>query len=344
MRSDITDIPDEVLVVEAALRSSLSLPKVYVYVEDDTDIVFWRSILNKYENKYSFDISTYIVHSLIKAKRGLTKSEFRGKDYMMNDVKSNKLSLGTHKIVCIDADYDLIVNDHHKYTQKMRDNQYVITTYWHSVESFRCAPQNVKLFYELLTLVSRSNINFDKIFKEVSILIYPLLQRLLISLERGENEYTISACANDIKKLQFDNTGISLVSQKNIKHEIETHEEYIEKHAKIWTKIEKKLSLMGVNAENCYLMIQGHCLEEKIVIPMLEYVVDKERKNKENLIEHCYDCEEEKKIRLRIYKEEICSNRNLKDRIQRMAIESSTIQLGKFMTEHIYKKLDKIYR
>mgnify|MGYP003300921712 CR=1 FL=1 len=343
MRSDITNISHDIHVVEGALRNSLSLPKVYVYVEDDTDIIFWRSILRKYEDKYSFDISTYTIPDIEKNKRELSQREFRGKDFMMKDVNDNRISLGKQKIICIDADYDLIIDKYHKYTKKLRNNDYIISTYGHSVENFRCAPQNIRYFYELLTLTSVSNINFCKLLEDVSILVYPLLQRLLISLYLKSNDYNICNCSNDIKKLHFDKLGITSRSKTNIKHEIATHADYLAKHAKIWNKIETALSSLGFNQNNCYLMIQGHCLEEHVVIPMLKYYVEMERKNKEILIKHNYDNNDFREARLQLYRKETGSYKDLTEQIQRMIFECSSIPLDIHITQQIYKKLDGIY-
>lgn len=343
MRSDIKNIPNEIHAIENSLRSSTSLPKVYVYVEDDTDIIFWRSLLKRYENKYSFDISTYIIPEQKKIKRKLTQKEFRGKDFMMKDVKENLFSLGKYQIICIDADYDLVIDNYHNYTKLLRESDYIINTYWHSVENFRCSPQNVKLFYELLTLTNISDVDFNKIYEEASKLIYPLLKRLLISLHRNVNEYNICDCTNDIKKINFDSHGITLNSRLNIEKEIEAHADYLARHAKIMNKIEASLSSLEITERNCYLMLQGHCLEEQIVIPMLEYFVEMQRKHRENLINYNYDNEEQREIRLKLYRDETGSYKNLKRQIERMIFECSSATADIQMTKHIYEKLNKLY-
>ena len=129
-------------------REQNTLIPVKVLVEGEDDIEFWKKVLSKY-NKYNFSIAT---NKVIDSKG--TTTVHNGKDALMKWTSQ----LCENFIICVDADYDLVIDNYHSYTNILRDNKYIINTAYYSIENVLCHPDNLsKIEKELTTIDSSFN-------------------------------------------------------------------------------------------------------------------------------------------------------------------------------------------
>lgn len=106
------------------------LPELQVYVEDEEDRPFWYKLFSCLNSERRVSISVLKRESrdaIVKRKEG--NDELHGKDVLMRVP-----DLSDRKVVAVDADYDLLV-DQHDYSQRVRDDKFVIHTEYYSIEN-----------------------------------------------------------------------------------------------------------------------------------------------------------------------------------------------------------------
>ena len=145
-------------------REQNTLIPVKVLVEGDDDIEFWKKVLSKY-NKYNFSIAT---NKVIDSKGTITLHN--GKDALMKWTSQ----LCENFIICVDADYDLVIDNYHSYTNILRDNKYIINTAYYSIENVLCHPDNLSKIEKELTTID-SSFNYLDFLEQLSSSIYDLL-------------------------------------------------------------------------------------------------------------------------------------------------------------------------
>lgn len=108
-------------------------PELLVLVEDEKDDVpFWQKMFECVSDKYL----RIHVHSIRTAPK-----QYRTDGDMLTATGKNGLmqideaTLGTNKMIAVDADYDLVIDDYHEYTNRIRNGKYVIHTSYYSVEN-----------------------------------------------------------------------------------------------------------------------------------------------------------------------------------------------------------------
>ena len=97
----------------SALRPHNARIRVKVYVEGREDVVFWHNILREYEpqRNIKFDITPH------SKANDLTK----GKSAVLEHIDST----GKHLILCVDSDYDYLLNGHARESTIINSNQYI---------------------------------------------------------------------------------------------------------------------------------------------------------------------------------------------------------------------------
>ena len=136
MASDIKTYATSRGFINAAksMRLKSCNPKIYLYVEDDLDKVFWRKVFMPYSLEYDFEISVF---------KNLSGKDIPGKDYMLKCVENQTLKLNSSVMCCVDADYDLIINVPGKYAALVRNNIYIIHIYCYFIENLKFFSQGL---------------------------------------------------------------------------------------------------------------------------------------------------------------------------------------------------------
>lgn len=261
MASDLRHKTNSAFVAVSSLtRSKKSKPKIYVYVEDDLDKAFWRSMLSCLDSDYHLILQVYHVGD----------AEIRGKDAMMKAAFEHRIPVGERLLICVDADYDLLIDKYHPYTAYLRKCPYIITTEWYSMENLKCHPSKVVEFYDKMTLMEEIKIDFENSLKQVSMLYWQLLVMLLASVSNRDCYYEICHFGNDLKNISFDEKGtVENTTKIAVKAILAKHNAYLTAHKGDMVSIEKKLLDRGYHSENCWEIIRGHDLAEIIVKRLL---------------------------------------------------------------------------
>lgn len=252
--------PSEAFLEAAKLtRPKSALQKVYVYVEDDIDKVFWRRFLEASGTDFEFSINVY---------RVLGKEQ-RGKDAMMKAVEDGTLPLSKYVLLCLDGDLDMIIDNYHTYTETFRKSPYIINTVWYAMENLKCAPRNVKEMLYMITLASDLPVDVSAKFNSISLLIQDLFLMCLVSYKNKDCYYPLASLRSSMKLLAFDDLGdVTIESKRQLQMEIETHKKYISSHKIEIEEFRIKLSAAQTN-ENFLCYIRGHDLVDVIVKPFI---------------------------------------------------------------------------
>ena len=258
--SNRTLLSEAFLEASKLTRSSKALPKVYVYVEDDADKLFWRDFFKKFEERFVFVICVY--------SKG--DNHYYGKDLMLNDAYDGKLLISKHSLICVDSDLDLIIDDYHKYSSFLRSNQYVINTVWYAVENVKCNPENVRDYIYKITMLDTIEIDVERHFSVVSELFHRLYLMCLNSIKNKDNYYCLNKFRKDLGLLKFEIDGsIRDTSKNKINKVIQSHSAYLEKNKDSINDLELSLKRNGYDKTSYLCLMRGHDLVDKVIIPYL---------------------------------------------------------------------------
>ena len=249
------------------MRRGADKPKVYLYVEDDLDKVFWKKMFESYSDLYEFEISVY---------KKPTGEYISGKDYMLKCVKNNTLCLNRYVMCCVDADYDLIVDISGKYSDVIRNNAYVIHTYWYSMENLKCFPlrQYNDIDYSIYLPDAPIDNDFGKCLKNISQELSTLILFTILDKKKNLGEFTI----NDLKTFIGDITLVNndLTIKEEFKTAIHNKEQelqnLIDANRDDFAEIKKTLTRMGYSPDNYYCIMQGHTLLDNVASEMVRAV------------------------------------------------------------------------
>ena len=205
-------------------------PLVIFFVEGNEDVPFWEEAIKPYLDKYDIQVRT---------NKAVNPNEGNGKTCLL------KMSgLGKNKVVAVDADFDLLIDDYSAYTEIVRNNPYVINTTWYSLENI--------------------------LMQKVGCL--PLLENFSTSIKSHFIKYLVGVSSKTVKpKNDFGELLRKLNIQKHVIAEdfsdIVACEEIDEQSQ---TLIQEKLNEMGVPDADLWKLMRGHNLWNTIVKPVEE--------------------------------------------------------------------------
>lgn len=94
---------------------------VSLFVEGDDDVPLWVEAVKPYQDKYDIRVTT---------NKMVNPDEGNGKDVLLS-----MQGLGTSKVVAVDADYDLLIDNYSANTELVRTGEFVVNTTWYSLEN-----------------------------------------------------------------------------------------------------------------------------------------------------------------------------------------------------------------
>jgi|WetSurMetagenome_2_1015567.scaffolds.fasta_scaffold31593_3 hypothetical protein len=234
--------------------------RVFVLVESENDITFWRFVLSKYSN-YIFEIT--------ENKASIAASEripcAKGKDALMH-----MKNLGKNKIICIDADFDLIIDNYHTYTDRLRNESYIVNTEYYAIENILCDGRNLE---KIIHKISDFDCCEDcvSVMSQLSKSIYDLICIYLASLDSNKSKGTI--CNFKVKNFNNELNNFLKIDLSDLNKSLSDFT--VEYHSKFLTtikdladeilKIKTKLASIGYSEEDSYKIINGHTLFKLII-------------------------------------------------------------------------------
>lgn len=274
--SIISNLNSDYFAASSALLPQNAPPRVLVYVESEEDIAFWRDILHPFEaGKFKFEINLPSATTLEKGKASVLK------------LKNN---VGKHFILCVDSDYDYLLQQRTTTSSVINSSPYIFQTYAYAIENLRCYSQSLRLVCTQSVKSDKLNIDFDELLQKYSQVIYDLLiWSLAFEINGDKHSLTFSTMTQLI--------GVS--GRVNVNQQGATQLEKIQRaaeaavaqfelnHPNILSQIgslKVALAELGLQKDNAYLFIQGHILEDNFVLPFLQSQTRTIQSNEEDKI------------------------------------------------------------
>lgn len=255
------------------VKSSNNLRKrevIQVYVEDEIDKVFWYAYLHQYEDLYncSFRISTL-------QDRNKT---LKGKASLLS-IKP-KEALGHNMWLCIDSDYDEIVKGFSDFSERILHDDYVITTFWYSIENLKCTPDLLELNILKASLADECDIEIERILQKISILYKNIFYLLLEMKEKHDKRFKIDDFCQCLSYVSFKNAELDESSiRNNLNKWKQDHISLFQQYGKRFNHWKGKLEHLGFKETDYYQLYQGHGLFKNIAIPLIKYFAYRYRSN-----------------------------------------------------------------
>lgn len=240
-----------------------SKKRIIVFVESEEDISFWRNVLNEFE-KQNIDFQIQIPN-----KNGKSKAIEKSNELI-------NMSVGEYLIVCVDSDYDYLLQNTQKQSQLINQNKFIFQTYSYSIENLLCFSESLHLICVQATKFDQKIIDFDLFLKSFSSIIYDLF---VWSVYFRKIENTTEFNITDFKKIIQINQNIDF--DENCKNILEDLKIIITTKIKYFRnefkddiiKVENfkiELEKLGLKTDNSYLFIQGHTLMDNIILMILK--------------------------------------------------------------------------
>lgn len=228
-----------------------------IHVEDADDKIFWIKIFESYSNR--LDLNFVSQHVRLKPDKN---AESCGKSIIMKMIDDAQINLSENEIACVDADYDLIIND--TFSKRMK-NQYIVNTKWYAIENIICHPHNLEnLFVELSEKKETPDyaewIKYESL-KYAQLFLLHLSSRRL----RKKNEYPVASLAKDITSI--------IDGDLTVQEVLEQHDNYISDYQYDINTLEEELHDLGYQREDYYKIMQGHTLLKQIVTPYMKETI-----------------------------------------------------------------------
>lgn len=288
----------------AKLRPNDTLPCVQVYVEGHEDVAFWYDILKDYETSKNikFDITP------LSRNNSLAK----GKSEVLKHVNST----GKHLILCVDSDYDYLLNGHTPVSTTINQNQYIFQTHAYSIENLKCYKESLQGVCVRATKNSEQEINLLKLLKLYSNIIHPLLLwSLFFTSKNDTTTFTITHFSDIVKILtNVDIDTRCKAAILDVRQRVQAKIAELERnHPSDIQKVaafSQQLRPSGLNEDTAYLFINGHTLFDNVVLMILKPLCRKLRKKKIQEISINAQHQEESKNQINHYKNKC---KNIKD-------------------------------
>lgn len=270
---------------------------VTVYVENEDDVPFWKHIFDQFKIPTTITPSTHERDE----KRGLT----RGKQNVLRFANQ----VNKDFVLCVDSDYDYLLDGATKLSREIKENPFVFQTYTYSIENYKCFAEGLHQVVVETTLNDQQVFDFVDFMERYSEVVYELFlysfyyeKQHLLEAEGYQREYQIKQTqlseaelkrwqeANSPRELfeikeDFGKT-ISIPTQVNI-HGADTLEltklqQVITERLAALPKIEdtvldslkRELAKLGLEPRNTYLFVRGHNIYDNVVRMFLNPVFD----------------------------------------------------------------------
>lgn len=265
--------------IEAAnkMTSKKARRKIVAYVESYDDILFWRTVLSRFENETRF------FEVMLPSKRVLV----RGKKSVLMNFIGNRM--GPDMIACVDADYDYLMQGRTETSKRILSSPYVFHTYVYAIENFQCYADSLHNVAVMVTLNDHAIFDFSRFLREYSEICYPLFVWSVWAYRTGRHtEFPMSEFDRvvELGGFSLQNTKASL---EHLRHKVERKVHWMwqhyPKHRVAVDALDKEMrESLGVTPETTYLYMQGHHLFDSIVAPIMTKVCNCLRTERETEI------------------------------------------------------------
>lgn len=316
----LENLNSDLLAAQSALSPRGSAQRVLVYVESHDDISFWRGILSPFEKSgVSFDIQLPSQNTLQKGKTTVLGFADR---------------VGKNLILCVDSDYDYLLQGASPTSALINGNPYIFQTYAYSIENLKCYSEGLHLICSQSTKNDRKIIDFDDLMHIYSSITYRLFLWSVYFFRRNDtSSFTLTEFCDTVKILdkviladRFAAAFEALNDKVTTKlGELETN------HPNDVPEVEllaNQLEQLEVLPTNTYLFIQGHTIKDNVVLMFLHPIIKYLKIEKENEIKAHAKHNAELENQLKLYKKKL------------VAIDVALDNNTEFKTCPLYSKIE----
>jgi Protein of unknown function (DUF4435) len=231
----------------------LERKRMVILVEGKNDEAFWSLVWDGYFK------GQYRIHKQVN----YPTSESSGKQTLKHFINLTT----TDFVVCIDADYDYLLEN-----TDFIGKPFVFHTYVYAIENIFSYAEGLKNTLEKALNTEGPPFNYEAFFKNYSTIIYDWLCYSLYSEKIKDGLLLRDICGKKAGFIRFNNTENDLAELK-IK---------LEKECEIFTKqyellanfksFKIRLNELGLTQNNAYLFLRGHDLFEGVTMKLLKYL------------------------------------------------------------------------
>ena len=261
--------------VEAAnkMTSKKARRKIVAYVESYDDILFWRTVLGRFEDETRF------FEVMLPSKQVLRRGK---KSVLMNFIGDR---MGPDMIACVDADYDYLLQGVTETSRKILQSPYVFHTYVYAIENYQCFAEGLHNVAVMVTLNDHAIFDFKIYMREYSEACYPLFVWSIWAYRTGRYiDFSMSDFDRVVEVGGF-NLQTPHYSIEHLRHKVERKVNYMQhnyqKYVKDVEKLDMELRQLGVTPQTTYLYIHGHHIFDAIVAPIMTKVCNRLRMERE---------------------------------------------------------------
>lgn len=278
---------------------------VYVYVEGDDDVAFWTHALNQLGNQTKFQ---FVVSTNKKAVFG--KDSSNGK-YALLRMKN----LGPNKVVCVDADLDLLIDDYSVHTQKVRECDYVVNTTYYSIENILSSREFYASLIQSLEIEVPISV-YMELLKWVSLTCLDLFLLLLSYLKADDTNriFGFKDFASCLDEISLDDLGDFSKSQSYKNNWNIRYKSLLDAKQTEISIIHNDLNNAGYTDEQFYALIRGHDLYNSIIQPWIKKKVNQVINKKIAIFKETHKGIEIQEYRNKIF-QELGTHKGLKEAI-----------------------------
>jgi len=254
--ADITEyISGSIFNYFDTLDGKPKVKNIIVYVEGDDDIPFWTNVLSTYSN-YSFKVTPNRAYKV--------NGEYpNGKTALLNIPNLKK-----DKIICIDADLDLIVENYSTFSKIIKQSHYIINTQFYAIENVLSQAPLLSVIVKKVT-GEDTDYDFDTFLKSFSNAIADLFLLYLADIKEKRRKFSLEDFKSYINKIHPNSPNFDenlylfrLNYHQQLKSELANHKKSID-------RFKQRLKSMGYKERDTYRLMQGHVLYNSIIRELL---------------------------------------------------------------------------
>lgn len=298
--------------------------KIVAYVESYEDVAFWKELLAEFETDERY------FQVMLPSSTTLSKGK---KMVLMNTL--NTTELGKSLIACVDSDYDFLMQDTTASSRKINGNDYIFQTYTYAIENYRCYAESLHNVVVQATLNDRHLVDFSKYLRRYSEITYPLFL-WSVWFYRKHDTRTFPMCDfNHVVRLlqvSLRNPYQSLDElAKRVNAKLQELERDFPKQKPGVVAMGEELRELGLIPETTYLYIQGHHIQDNVVMKLLNPICTVLRRQREEEIQRLAGHDEQ-------YRNELTSYQNSQSNVLNV-LKKNTGYKGLFLFQWLHDDL-----
>ncbi len=315
------------LAAASRLRPKKSKRKVVVYVESYDDILFWHAVFSEIETpEVYFEV-------MLPSKTTLGKGK---KVALMNALNAG---LGENLIVCVDADYDYMMQGATETSKIICENPWVFHTIVYAIESYQCYAPSLHTVCVMATLNDKFIFNFENFLEDYSKIVFPLFVWSVWCYRFDRYSRFNMHDMNFVTHL--DNVNLDRpdrmleVLQRRVNQKIAWLQRHFPEAKENLKSVEADVLRLGVTRETTYMFMRGHDVFDNVVFPLVEKVCKELTNERQNQIRRLALHETQKNNELLSYEH---SSAGVED-MMRKQMEYKDSPLYRRMVETIKERL-----